>query len=57
MVGQLGKNRQPHGWVEISLDGVNAVYDPEIEMVYRGRGCAFDMFRFQYSAAPFDYWK
>ena len=57
VVGQLGKNRQPHGWVEISLDGVNAVYDPEIEMVYRGRGRAFDMFRFQYSAAPFDYWK
>lgn len=57
VVGNLGKNRQDHGWVEISLDGVNAVYDPEIEMVYRGRGRQYDMFRFQYSAAPFDYWK
>lgn len=57
VVGNLGKNRQEHGWVEISLDGVNAVYDPEIEMVYRGRGRQYDLFRFQYSAAPFDYWK
>lgn len=57
VVGNLGKNRQPHGWVEITLDGVAAVYDPEIEMVYRGRGRTYDMFRFQYSAAPFDYWK
>ena len=57
VVGQLGKNHQPHGWVEITLDGTAAVYDPEIEMVYRGRGRTYDMFRFQYSAAPFDYWK
>lgn len=57
IIGSLGKNRQDHGWVEINLDGVNAVYDPEIEMVYRGRGRQYDMFRFQYSAAPFDYWK
>jgi len=57
VVGHLGRNHQDHGWVEISLDGVNAVYDPEIEMVYRDRGRTLDMFRFQYSAAPFDYWK
>ncbi len=57
VVGQLGKNRHPHGWVEITLDGVTAVYDPEIEMVYRGRGRSYDMFRFQYSSAPFRYWK
>lgn len=57
VVGHLGRNRQDHGWVEIVLDGTTYVFDPELEMVYRSRGSGYDLFRFPYSASPFDYWK
>lgn len=57
VVGNLGKNRQVHGWVEIELDGTTYVFDPELETVYRGRGKSYNLFKFQYSTAPFSYWK
>lgn len=57
VVGNLGKNRQVHGWVEIDLDGETFVFDPELETVYRGRGQSYDLFKFRYAAAPFSYWK
>ena len=57
MVGNLGKNRQVHGWVEIDLDGTTYVFDPELEMVYRGRGSSYNLFKITYQSAPFTYWK
>lgn len=57
VVGNLGGNRQDHGWVEIVLDGATYVFDPELEMVYRGRGRGYDLFKFEYATAPFTYWK
>ena len=57
VVGNLGKNRQVHGWVEIDLDGTTYVFDPELEMVYRGRGSSYNLFKITYQSAPFTYWK
>jgi len=34
VVGGLGKNASPHGWVEIRLDGTNYMFDPQLEWRY-----------------------
>ncbi len=34
VIGGLGKKVSPHGWVEIKLDGVNYMFDPQLEWRY-----------------------
>lgn len=34
VIGGLGKNAAPHGWVEIKLDGTNYMFDPQLEWRY-----------------------
>ena len=34
VIGGLGKNASPHGWVEIMLDGNNYMFDPQLEWSY-----------------------
>lgn len=34
VVGGLGKNASPHGWVEIELDGTVYTFDPQLEWRY-----------------------
>lgn len=53
VVGWLGKNRQPHGWVEIELDGTTYVYDAELEMKYRSS----NFFQARYGSTRFAYYK
>ena len=33
--GTVGRNRAPHSWVEINMDGKNYIFDTELEMAYR----------------------
>lgn len=53
VVGWLGKNRQPHGWVEIELNGTTYVYDAELEMKYRSS----NFFQARYGSTRFAYYK
>ena len=53
VVGWLGKNRQPHGWVEIELDGTTYVSDAVLEMKYRSS----NFFQARYGSTRFDYYK
>ena len=53
VVGWLGQRRQPHGWVEIELNGRTYVYDAELEMKYRSS----DFFHQRYENTEFDYYK
>lgn len=34
VVGKLGKNASPHGWVEMELDGAVYMFDPQLEWRY-----------------------
>lgn len=34
VVGKLGKNASPHGWVEMELDGTVYMFDPQLEWRY-----------------------
>ena len=36
--GTCAATRQPHGFVEIEIDGVNYWFDTELEMAYRNKG-------------------
>ena len=36
--GTITATNQPHGWVEIEMDGVNFIFDPESQMAYHERG-------------------
>lgn len=43
--GAIGKDKQPHAWVEISMDGVSYIFDPETEAeCLREGGTVRDMF-------------
>ena len=53
VVGWLGRNRQPHGWVEIETNGRTYVYDAELEMKYRSS----NFFHVRYGNTRFDYYK
>ncbi len=53
VVGWLGKNRQPHGWVEIVLNGKTYLYDAELEMKYRSS----NFFQARYGSTRFPYYK
>lgn len=58
IVGTLGSSYQPHGWVEIPLDGTTYVFDTELEMIDRVKGRKHqDMFKFQYGGTTYTYHK
>lgn len=50
--GTMLKDRQPHGWVEIEMDGKPYIFDPEMEYVYvhERQDYSHDMFMVTYSA-------
>ena len=52
--GNIGKERSPHGWVEIPIDGERYVFDVEIEMAYiRDGKNASDMFKMPHLSARY----
>ncbi len=38
VIGTVGHNYAPHGWVEIVIDGTTYLFDTEMDMAYRLRG-------------------
>ena len=57
VVGGLGASASPHGWVEINLDGVTYMFDPQLEWRYLhdyGR-TGYDLFKMLPSQARFTY--
>lgn len=55
--GFLGRNRQPHGWVEISSGGIPYIYDTELTMMRRLKGYNNYMFHIAYGKSVFIYFK
>ncbi len=57
VIGTIGHEHSPHGWVEITMDGTTYIFDAEMEMAYRKRGIYHDIFKKTYDTAPFLYIK
>ncbi len=57
VIGTIGHEHSPHGWVEIAMDGTTYIFDAEMEMAYRKRGIYHDIFKKTYDTAPFLYIK
>ena len=58
VVGTTGTNNAPHGWVEIIIDDVVYIDDPEIEMSRRVKGnFKTNLYNFTYATAPWPYKK
>lgn len=55
--GRVGTDGDPHGWVEMQIDGRWHIFDPELEMAWREKGRDFDFFNMSYSAVPWPYTK
>lgn len=52
--GLVGKNADPHSWVEILWeDGVTYIFDPETEMSYRLKDQIFDCYKMTYEQGEF----
>lgn len=52
--GLVGKNADPHSWVEILWeDGVTYIFDPETEMSYRLKDQNYDCFKMTYEQGEF----
>ena len=53
VVGASGRPDAPHGWVEIVIDGVVYMFDPELQWYYNNRTTAkVDLFKMQPSKVP-----
>ena len=57
VIGTVGHEHSPHGWVEIAMNGTTYIFDAEMEMAYRKRGIYHDIFKKTYDNAPFLYIK
>ncbi|MEY8320733.1 S-layer homology domain-containing protein [Lachnospiraceae bacterium 46-61] len=57
VIGTIGHEYSPHGWVEIDMDGTTYIFDAEMEMAYQKRGIYYDIFKKTYDNAPFLYIK
>ncbi len=57
VIGTIGHEHSPHGWVEITMDGTTYIFDAEMEMAYQKRGIYHDIFKKTYDNAPFLYIK
>jgi transglutaminase-like putative cysteine protease len=55
--GAVGRNGAPHGWVEVTVDGVTRFDDPELDMAERRKGNRRNFFNVTYGSAPFIYRK
>ena len=55
--GLVGKELQPHGWVEIVIDGERLFFDTILESSYLERGFDYDFFGQHYEKAPWPYHK
>ena len=55
--GRVGTDGDPHGWVEMRLDGYWRIFDPELEMAWGERGIDYDFFNMSYAAVPWPYTK
>lgn len=57
VVGGLGKNADPHGWVEIVMDGTVYIFDPELEWYYlHSRGnSSYNLFKMDAASPAFTY--
>ena len=53
--GLVGSDRLPHGWVDIVVDGVKLLFDPELEMAHNGRGENRDLFALAQNELPWRY--
>lgn len=54
--GTMTLTDQPHSWVEIEMDGIPYIFDPEEEMVYRTQRNIFDRDMFMVTYAAGTYW-
>ncbi len=54
--GTVTQTNQPHGWVEIVIDGVNYIFDCEWEMAYRVKQNRFDMDMFMLTIQEGKFW-
>lgn len=54
--GRFGGLLRDHAWVELPIDGVNYILDPEVDSKYFPEGPG-QLFLVRYSEAPFSYWK
>ncbi len=53
--GLVGRNADPHSWVEIPFpDGVTYIFDPETEMSYRLKDVQYNCFKMTYEEG--EYW-
>ncbi|NDO46185.1 S-layer homology domain-containing protein [Clostridium sp. MD294] len=57
VIGTIGHNHSPHGWVEIEMNGTTYLFDTEMDMAYRLRGQQYDLYKKTYNDAPFVYVK
>lgn len=55
--GVVGTSASPHGWVEIGIDTVIYIFDPELEMAYRKKNRIYDFFMMSYDLVPWPYVK
>lgn len=57
--GHLGKRYQDHCWVEIPEDGINYMYDPQLEWRYLHyyHNSKYDLYHMDPSKTPFTYWR
>ena len=55
--GRVGSDGDPHGWVELEMDGVWRIFDPELEMAWEAKGRDFDFFCMTRAQAPWPYTK
>ena len=56
--GTVGRDRSPHGWVEIEFDGITYIFDTELEMAYRKKGVTkYDFYMMSYASVPWAYVK
>lgn len=47
----------PHGWVEIEIDGVNYMFDTELEMAHRKQGRNTNLYMIPMTQLPWRYWR
>ncbi len=47
----------PHGWVEIEIDGVNCMFDTELEMAHRKQGRNTNLYMIPMTQLPWRYWR
>ena len=57
IAGYVGHNRAPHGWIELTQNGVVYIYDTELTMAKRLKGYNYYLYKMTYSSAPFIYAK